>query len=279
MRRGRGAAAAAALALLGAACGGGGGNGSTPGAAKTPLDAVVASATRTADAKSAKVALKVDVTGTGTPAATVTGAGAFDFSARKGSLSVAVPNVGPLEVVVDGQVVYEKLPPSLVPALGGKGWIKIDLATIGKVGGFDLSSLSSLQSSDPSQALGFLRGASADITEVAKETLRGAQVTHYRTTIDLNKAVANAPASARAGLQSVFKLYANPSLPAEVWIDTDGRLRKLAYTATVTAQGRTSSVATSYELYDFGTSVSASPPPADQVTDLAALLGQARNAG
>src|SRR5438445_225461 len=86
----------------------------------------------------------------------------------------------------------------------------------GRRGGIDLGRLRSLQSSDTIQALGFVRGSSAYITEVAKETLRGAQVTHYRTTIDLNKAVANAPASARAGLQSVFKLYANPSLPAEV---------------------------------------------------------------
>jgi hypothetical protein len=263
------------LALFAAACGGGG---STP-QAKRPLDAVLASATRTADAKSAKVALKVDVAGTGTSATTVTGAGAFDFAARKGSMSVSVPSIGSLEVVVDAQVVYEKLPPSLVPALGGKGWIKIDLATIGKVGGVDLTSLSSLQSSDPTQALGFLRGASADITQVGKETIRGAQVTHYRTTIDLNKAVANAPASSRAGLESVFKLYANPSLPADVWIDNDGRLRKLAYTATVAAQGRSTTVATTYELYDFGTSVRASPPPADQVTDLGALLSKAGKSG
>jgi hypothetical protein len=267
-----------AFVLVTAACGGGGGKSASPGAAPsgTPLDTVLASATKTVDAKSAKVALKIDVTGAGTPATTVTGSGAFDFSGRKGSLTVTIPKLGPLEVVLDGQTIYEKLPSQLAGALGGKQWIKIDMATIGQVSGIDISSLSSLRSSDPSQFVAFLKGASADTKEVGKETLRGAAVTHYKTTVDLKKAVADAPESARAGLESAFKLYTSQSLPADVWVDNEGRLRKMAYTAAITAQGKTSTVATDYEVYDYGTSVKATPPPADQVTDLAAALNQGR---
>jgi len=104
--------------------------------------------------------------------------------------------------------------------------------------------------------------------------LRGAPTTHYKMTIDLNKAVANAPESARAGLQEIFNMYSSKTLPADVWIDSDGRLRKMQYTATVTTQGHTTTANTAYELYDFGTPVNATPPPANQVSDLQTLLKQ-----
>jgi hypothetical protein len=246
-----------------------------PATTGTPTaNVLLAAATKTLDAKTSKVAFRVDVSGQGVPPTTVTGQGAFDYANRRGSISLVVPNLGNLTTVIVGQTIYEQLPPALRPALGGKPWIKIDLTTIGSVAGIDLSSLSSAQSSDPSQALALLRGASSNVTVVGKETLRGESVTHYKATIDLDKAVANAPASARAGLQSVFKLLTTRSLPADVWVDDAGRLRKETFTTTLNTAGRTLTSATNYELYDFGTTVSASAPPADQTTDLGAALHQ-----
>ena len=53
-----------------------------------------------------------------------------------------------------------------------------------------------------------------------------------------------------------------------MWVDDKGRVRKLHYDVPGDAGSVT------MELYDFGVAVDATPPPADQVADLGALLGR-----
>jgi hypothetical protein len=57
--------------------------------------------------------------------------------------------------------------------------------------------------------------------------------------------------------------------PADVWIDQQGRLRRMHYAVTMKVPGEGASVPmtveTTLELYDFGVEVHVAPPPANQV--------------
>jgi hypothetical protein len=268
-------------------------------ASLTPRQVVLGAATKTTGASSSKFSMDLQVqgatsgTGTGTEAPTdvkVTGSGAFDYGDHRGTMRMTIPagaSTIDLETVMIGTVVYEKLPASvagMAPGGAAKPWIKIDLAKLGDIGGgLNLGTLASAQSADPSQAVAYLRGVSTDVKVVGEEKLRGADVTHYRFTIDLAKAAKSAPESQRALLQQAADLYGGGTpIPADAWVDGDGRLRKMSYVidrSNVTiptdqaASGETfGRIVTSFELYDFGTEVAAKAPPADQVTDIGSLL-------
>jgi hypothetical protein len=72
-------------------------------------------------------------------------------------------------------------------------------------------------------------------------------------------------------------LVGNGTIPAEVWIDHDGHLRKMTMTFAI---GRmleklgtpsSASMKMSMEMYDFGVPVNVQAPPADQVTPFPSL--------
>lgn len=296
MRRWAGVLMAGALLFTGA-CSSNSSDDSATGtkAKQTPLDAVLASSTKTAEAKSSKVAFSVVTQGAqGTPGAsiTITGEGAFDFAGRQGVFTINFPptagiQLGQLEAVSTGTTTFLKVPPSLASGLGGKTWLKVDVNQVGQSVGVDFNSLSQGSSGDPTQSLQLLQGAGADIVEVGKEQVRGEAVTHYRGTLDLNKAATAAPPEQQQNYQKLAQLYAQP-LPVDIWIDGDSRVRKLtsaldlakinlppqataAASEAAAAAKPTGTLTYTTELFDFGTPVSVTVPPADQVIDLAQL--------
>jgi hypothetical protein len=248
---------------------------------KTPLEAVLASSTKTAEAKSSKVAFTIITQGIpGAPGGslTITGEGAFDYAGRQGAFTTNIPQLGQTEAVSTGSTIYQKLPPQLAEGLGGKPWAKIDLSQLGQSAAIDFDAISQASSGDPTQALQFLQGSGADMVEVGKEQVRGEAVTHYRGTIDMDKAAAAAPPEQQQIYLKLAQLYGQP-LPIDVWIDGEERLRKVSYVVDLarlnlppqaTAGAKpTGNLSFTTELFDFGTPVSVTIPPADQVTDFA----------
>jgi hypothetical protein len=60
----------------------------------------------------------------------------------------------------------------------------------------------------------------------------------------------------------------------DVWVDGDGRLRRLEYEMELSdVDGARVAVGVTMELYDFGVEVDVVAPPADETTDLFELLG------
>jgi hypothetical protein len=266
------ACTALAVALLLTGCG----NKATPG------EVLAAAAVKTQDAKTSKVSITVDVSGQEAASQLhVTGEGAFDYPGRKGKLSLHIPLTGPgsppttVDSVMAGTVVYQHLPAELGANLPkGKSWIKLDVSQLSGTGGVPQA-----QSSDPTQAMQFLRGVSGDVTEVGKEKVRGEDTTHYKATLDLEKA-AQAAGQNRDAVEEQIKQLGTKSIPADIWIDGDGRMRRMHYAidvkgAQAAAVGGQAKVAVTLELFEFGTEVSAEPPPADQVADVSSLLGGA----
>ena len=189
--------------------------------------------------------------------------------------------LGDIPAVFAGGVIYERFPDRLTGALGGKPWVKIDVKA---VTGVDPSALGQGQANDPTQGLAFLRGVSGPVREVGHERVRGDDTTHYAVTVDLERAVAQAPADQRAALQTLIDQVGVATLPVDVWIDGDNRVRRehLAYDLSKMhlpnqTTAPTGAIDATIELYDFGVPVVVNVPPPDQVTDLGALLQRAKS--
>jgi hypothetical protein len=152
----------------------------------------------------------------------------------------------------------------------GKRWLKLDVSGLTDMLG---DPAVSSESSNPVDGLEALRGVSSDVREIGTETVRGVETTHYRATIDFAKALAEAPAAAREGAQDLLERAGTPTIPVDVWLDAQNRVRK--YTMQVDGESFGSAapaVAVTYEFYDFGAPVDVSAPPADEVADLGSMF-------
>jgi hypothetical protein len=268
----------AALGLLAAACGGGG----TASAVTLIRD----SAAKTTDAHTSRIEVVIERPGaTGSQATPIKITGEADFQTHRGHMLIDLSQLGlpgpPIDAVFDNTTVYEMLPRQLVPTLpAGKSWVKVDLAAAGRSIGVDVNALSQSQASDPSQTLAYLRGASDDVTRIGTEDVRGTPTTHYRAVLDLKKAADQSP-GAREAIKSAINVLGSSTQPADVWVDSDGRLRRMRYTVDLSKSkvaastpGVPTSLTFTLELFDFGVPVQAAVPPPDQVVDLGALTGK-----
>jgi hypothetical protein len=171
-------------------------------------------------------------------------------------------------------VVYMSLPflTKLLP--GGKPWIKLDLAAIGKKAGIDLSQFTQL-ATDPTQMVGWLRAVSGDVKTVGTEKIDGVETTHYEATVDLSKYTDLVPAAqrdqVRKAIDQLEQAAHASTFPMHVWVGKDGLVRQVRTVLTETIQGQTLNVVTSERFSDFGAPVDITVPTADQVTDLSSL--------
>jgi hypothetical protein len=243
--------------------------------AQTAAQVVAAANSKTLAAKSAKVALQVTTTAKGQAPVELTGTGAYDTVSGDTSMRIIVPTVGEIEVRTVDRTVYAKLPAELAGSLGGKPWVKLDAKALAAAGMGQLSQL------NPAEQLGYLHGVTGDAEVVGEEAVDGTPTTHYRVTIDLDRAAKSAPAPSRASIAEARKALGAATLPADVWIDAEGRVRKFATTMEMTptsvagAAGATGpmTVDLTVAYSDFGTAVDVTAPPAAEMTDLSALTG------
>jgi hypothetical protein len=263
------------VALVLAACGSGGGD---------PSEDVAQAATKTNGVKSYAVSTSTTMNVADKPV-TFTGAGAFDVKQRRGKLSLDLrnfaevgQNLGTVTMVLNGFDLYLRMPflRSVAPQL--KPWLKVNLQQAGRAQGLDLSAFLQLgQGGDPTQSLQYLRGAS-DVKKKGSEKVRGVDTTHYEMTVDLRKVADKAPQQLRARLRNatsqIIQITGQRKIPVEVWVDDQGLVRRFVQTQKIPIQGKRTDMKLRMELFDFGTAVSAAPPPASQVTDLSRTLPQ-----
>jgi hypothetical protein len=147
-------------------------------------------------------------------------------------------------------------------------WVKMDLEKLAKKEGYDLGAIMNANQADPSQALKMLM-ASSHARPLGKERVRGIATTHYAFQIDFEQLVHDSKALAQ------FKsLTGISSVPAEAWIDAQGRVRRLNVQMSMGAQlGTPMRMTISEELYDFGVRTDIEPPSGSMVTDISNLTG------
>ena len=206
--------------------------------------------------------------------ATVTFDGSIDFTSRAAEYSVdaaaiGLQGTGKVRTLVAGGVLYLSLDavggvdPSSSPDLAGKKWLKLDPKVFGGGG--------QIGQSDPNGSLDALRGVKGNVKRVGSETVRGTRTTHYRVTIDADQAVNSAPEAQRDEVRNSIGTLGSKTIPADVWIDGKGRLRKVRL--HVAASSTTTKGSVSFEYFDLGAQVNVEAPPANEVVDFQDLLG------
>ena len=260
-------ALAAALALAATACGGGAGGGSN----------VLTDATQnTYDAGTAKIDMTILTTGART--LKIQGAGVMDFADRQGSLTLQIPSpqatgAAQVQTLYDGFVIYMKSPffRQLLP--NAKPWIKLDIKKLESSSELSFTQISQLNQSDPTEFLGYLRGATT-VKKTGSEDVRGVKTTHYSARIDLSQAAEQAPDNIqkefKAAVDRIKQTTGSDTLPVDVWVDGQGRVAKELVKLGDSSGGATITM----ELFDYGVDVNVKTPAASQTTDLLELLGR-----
>jgi hypothetical protein len=168
-------------------------------------------------------------------------------------LTETVPPVGEMRIVVDAGKTYLKLPPALDHT--GKPWQLVSPASTNPVLRQLGSTLQSVQQSASLDQFTTFTSA-ARVTRHIQETLDGSPVTHYGLSVDIAKLPATLPGKQQLAAAGVT------TLPMDLWVDRQGRLRKVTENLTVKGQH----VATTVEIGQFDAPVTITPPPVDQTS-------------
>jgi hypothetical protein len=225
MRRSTGAVGAcvAVVALL-AGCGGSAGESSSPGgsaiAGLAPVEIARNAPDVTRAAGTSRYAVDMTYTSTGGPVPgldapmTMTGTGTYDFANQIGDGEYTSSGGGlpseQLETVFRNNVLWQR-------AAGQTRWQEIDYSDLVDT---------PIGQHDPSQQLDLLRGVSDDVRELGTTELRGAEVRHYAISIDPVRLSQESGVVVEDGLMQAA-LGASGPIPAEVFVDEDGRVRRL----------------------------------------------------
>jgi hypothetical protein len=97
----------------------------------------------------------------------------------------------------------------------------------------------------------------------------GVTTTRYQATVDLVQALETAPESRRWRLSRRLRSCASPQMSATVWLDPQGRVRRLIFHRLRLPQRGPLRLWPEHdealELYDFGTEIRLVPPPRNSV--------------
>jgi hypothetical protein len=232
------------------------------GKATTPAGRLLAAAGRTSQARTARMAITMKISGAGDNVS-FTGSGVMDLANKRFSLTLQSESAGvplDLEMRVIGDTAYVRT---------GSQWISETVASTGAT------------TPVPSDYLEYLQGISGAVRTEGHETLRGVATTRYGATLDLDRALARvASASQRATIQHALDQFGLAKFPVTVWVDGEGRLRKMVLSmdlAAVAAKfgapaGTHLGLVESIELYDFGVAVEVTAPSGAVDASLAAQL-------
>lgn len=147
------------------------------------------------------------------------GVGVFQFDPQLAKLTFKMEGSSQVpaalvdqEILMDGSFVYSPVPPCPTGAFGAKPWVRYDSAA-----GLDPTSVTS---SDPTAVLEALRGA-GKVEEVGNEKVRGSSTTHYKVTLDLDKALEKVSEDRREAVKAIFASLSDKGLDFDVWIDDE----------------------------------------------------------
>jgi hypothetical protein len=239
------------------------------------LESVAHAASTTESAGSSRMAMVVAMSMDGKRAELVA-EGAFDFERSRGWMDMdfggmadmggAQPLGEPIRMLVEGTTVWMRMPPSLQSATGGKPWAKTTAAS-GSLG-------MGVQQPDPGAMLDSLRGLGGSVEKKGRVSVRGASTTHYRATVDMDKAMAEAPAAQRAQAEAALKLFGGlEDIPVDLYIDDAQRVRRMEMQYGFDLFGQKLTMELKLELFDFGAPVRFERPADHEVAELPSGLG------
>jgi hypothetical protein len=113
-----------------------------------------------------------------------------------------------------------------------------------------------------------LRSEGATIRKVGSATVDGTAATHYRVTVDVEKALES------KGLTSPLLgslASQTPKLPVNVWVGKDGLVRRVQISYGYAVAGRQMRIRMAMDVSDYGAHVSIAAPPSGKVFDATQL--------
>jgi hypothetical protein len=190
------------------------------------------------------------------------------FSLAFDKMNVGGQSMGGLQEVFIDKTIYMKIP-MLTQMSGGKPWMKISLADLGRKTGMDFDQLlQQAQQMDPIQTTKLMT-ASKDARELGKETIDGVETTHFTGTYNVSEALAKLAPEQRDAAQKAVKDSGMDKMLFNVWVDGQQLPRKMTLK---TAPGAKVPLNFSMVYRDFGQPVTISAPPAAEVTDFSEIL-------
>jgi hypothetical protein len=126
---------------------------------------------------------------------------------------------GPVRMLIEGNTVLMRVPPSMRSETGGKPWARMSAGSAALGVG--------VQQPDPSSMLDSLRGVSDSLEKRGRVLVRGVATTHYHAKLDMAKAFGEVPAAQREQAAAMMKLFgASAEVPVDVYIDDADRIRR-----------------------------------------------------
>lgn len=214
-------------------------------------------------ARSSKARTSMEMA-TGGTRVTIRGEGVYDFQKRRGRLKVLLPQ-DPAGAAAQRPIMELLAPGALFMKNRGAGvpadkWVRVDTRSLSD------GNLVTGGATDPYAAAEVLRGART-ATYVGKTDVAGTAVRHYRGTADLATAAREASEGNSEALAAAAKGFATDEVPFDVYLDDDGRIRKVRHRFSfVNGQQKDAvAVASTTLLYDFGAPVDVRLPDGDDI--------------
>lgn len=216
-------AAGLLLCACATGCSGGGAAAEDARAATDPVQTVRQAPDTLLAAGSSETRTSMEMA-TGGTRVTIRGEGAYDFRRQLGQLTVVLPqdpagapeHVPITELLAPGAL-FMKNRGAGVPA---DKWVRVETATLSD------GNLVTGGATDPFAAAEVLRGTRT-ATYVGRTRVAGVAVRHFRGTADLALAARSASAAGEGALKAAAKGFATADVPFDVYLDDEGRIRKL----------------------------------------------------
>ncbi|MGW1785801.1 hypothetical protein ACWCQQ_43000 [Streptomyces sp. NPDC002143] len=235
-----------------AGCSGGGAT-AEDGRAVDPVETLHRAADALVEAGTSKARTSMEMA-TGGTRVTIRGQGVYDFRKQLGELRVLLPQDPsgasehrPITELLAPGALFMKNRGAGVPA---DKWVRVETAALSD------GNLVTGGATDPFAAAEVLRGTRT-ATYVGRTEVAGTAVRHYRGTADLTVAAEDASEGGRDSLRAAAKGFATARVPFDVYLDDEGRIRKVRHRFSFVngQQKEAVAVASTTLLYDFGAAV------------------------
>jgi hypothetical protein len=230
--------------------------------------------------RTAHVSLTMTADAGGVSNLNATGTGGIDFSQNAMQMDFSMEVSGQsLDLQADylGGTIYESIP-QIGQIEPGKSWVSMDLSSLKSASGNSASSSLSVQG-NPAEMLRMLAEHGNTVVSIGGSTVDGTAVQGYGVTVSAAKIRSELASSILPDwMRTEMANIGISGINYMVYIDGQGLLRRITISMHMAAGGTPVSLTESLDLSDYGTSVSVSAPPADQVVSFQQFIQDAQQA-
>jgi hypothetical protein len=252
--------------------------------ASATLDPIARAAEISSQEPGAHIVMTMQLSGASLPGGgyAITANGWFDNKDHNGEMTMdmsqvpgisALPGNGQMQMVLLYPTVYMNMPFLAGKLPEGKTWMKLDITKLAQAEGVNISSFSSMEQSDPTQYLSYLRASAGSVVKLGQQTVDGVSTTHYSATLQLSRILEHLSGATQAAVKSMIeKLGSSATIPAEVWIDAQGRVRRMQLLVSDLPGAAGASMSITADFTSYGPAPAIVAPPASEVFDASSLV-------